>query len=751
MRQKQTQQQAEILRDKATELWLQIYKSHGNTVSPEHEAEIKKYMDLYAQLVYGLAVGRYINDLPCGAGKTQTIVALILAMHELGIEDRGLVVTQFKISELCLLKLQLLKHGVPERKLGLIHGYKVNDTYPNADDGLPYTDGTYTKAMQDRAILPAINDDQSSDFQFLLMSHTKVKHHSREQEFFVYDAQPRVWIWDEEMLNTDATSIKLSVLSSAIFNFKQFHIDRGLKGLPLRMLQVFESGFQKIRQEQSMQVENHFSPRPVYLPPVESQEITLFKDFLKNEYHNIHHPKDKEVLKSFLKMQYGSLRVLTTGNHAVMKYDVVIPEEAGLVVVLDGSALIRDVLKADPRLKTWSDPVDIKDHSAIKFHTLHQSGSRYRATYTELGNLDLIPREVAIKIASFEPTDCVCIFTFKDKSDSMPKHIDHTALLKDVLEKELSPLGISLDETIMINGKTRKRFVFKTFGNHVGSNDVAYCNKIFALGMNERGTECTHASLIAQTGDPTKVFTYEQIKDAHTSELAHNLYQLSMRGCGRFMINGKSPAMDVFLVTNNKDIAPLLQKRMSGIKLVDWIPQAPELVEVEVLEEAVKAIAVGLQKITHGYTPEISVRTFRGSLPAIDCSDRTFTSALSVALLDQPQWKRKMKSLFNPAMFDEQVSTCTKQIQDVVNTSDEDSVSIAKMFKLEHFRTFSKDVQQKSLEVFLNANGKQWILKHRTLERIQKRKREYQKRDKTKPPSGGFSLPETNAVQTTSI
>jgi hypothetical protein len=690
-------------------------------------------------LVFGLAVGRYINDLPCGAGKTQTIVALILAMHELGIEDRGLIVTQFKISELCLLKLQLLKHGVPESKLGLIHGYKVDNTFPNFDDGLPYTDDTYTKVRKDRAILPAINDDQATGFQFLLMSHTKVKHHSRDKDFFAFNAQPRFWLWDEEMLNTDALSIKLSDLASAIFNFKQFHIDRGLKGLPLRMMQVFESGFQKIRHEQSMQVENHFSPRPVYLPPVESQEIALFKYYLKKEYHNTRHLKDKEVLKSFLKMQYGSLRVLTTGNHAVMKYDVVIPEEAGLVVVLDGSAMIRDVLKADPRLKTWSDSVDIKDHSAINFHTLHHSGSRYQATYTELGNLDLIPREVAIKIASFKPTDCVCIFTFKDKSDSMPKHIDHTKLLKDVLRKEL---GISLDETIMINGKLRKRFLFKTFGNHVGSNDASYCNKLFALGMNERGTECTHASIVAQTGDLTRVFTPEQIKDAHTAELAHNLYQLSMRGCGRFMVNGKSPAMDVFVVTNNKDIAPLLQKRMGGIKLVDWIPEATELVEIEVLEETVKAIAVGLQRIAHGDIPEISVRTFRESLPAIDCSDRTFTSALCVALQDHQQWKRKQRSLFNKAMFDAQATTCTELFSRFMDTETSDSVWITKVFQQEQFISFSKDVQKKSLEVFLSANGKQWKLNKRTLERIhKKRRKKHQEQVKQEPPCGAFSLP----------
>ena len=95
-------------------------KNHGNTLSELHSAALLQLLDTYGEYIDGKAKGRKAFGLPTGMGKTSSVVALILAMHQ---QDHpgAVAVASSRVEALCDLKNWLIGLGVPEDKIGLKH------------------------------------------------------------------------------------------------------------------------------------------------------------------------------------------------------------------------------------------------------------------------------------------------------------------------------------------------------------------------------------------------------------------------------------------------------------------------------------------------------------------------------------------------------------------------------------------------------------------------------------------------------
>ena len=150
----------------------EMITSYGNTLSHEHYQALLEVCDLYARILFGEITGRSVVSMDCGLGKTLSVVALAAAITKLGYRTKSIMICQSRISELCLMNDALIKAGVAPESIGLVHSYQYDPKLP-VSDGEPLNE--YGDIKKGYAARISNAKEDSSQFQFLLVSHSKVK------------------------------------------------------------------------------------------------------------------------------------------------------------------------------------------------------------------------------------------------------------------------------------------------------------------------------------------------------------------------------------------------------------------------------------------------------------------------------------------------------------------------------------------------------------------------------------------------
>ena len=181
------------------EYTIKILESHGNQVSPAQNKELHIITRTAAGMIAGeerKELIRKASPLPCGAGKTTAVRGLIKATHELNRRYRIIVCAE-KVEALCELKRDLTgEDGVPREKISLIHSYAHD---PDFD----------LESPKDNAASEAADDWGGEHAQFVLLTHSKLRHSSDKLK---YD----LLIYDETLLLGEASTIALADLAGEI-------------------------------------------------------------------------------------------------------------------------------------------------------------------------------------------------------------------------------------------------------------------------------------------------------------------------------------------------------------------------------------------------------------------------------------------------------------------------------------------------------------------------------------------------------
>lgn len=95
----------------------------GSSLTDAHRAALMRIVGRFSMLANGTVQGRYAYDLPCGAGKTQAVVACCAELVRLG-KPFTIAVCASKVEALCDLYRDLISNGVPAADIGLLHSYR---------------------------------------------------------------------------------------------------------------------------------------------------------------------------------------------------------------------------------------------------------------------------------------------------------------------------------------------------------------------------------------------------------------------------------------------------------------------------------------------------------------------------------------------------------------------------------------------------------------------------------------------------
>jgi hypothetical protein len=111
---------ASTLAEYAFGIVVRDLEGFGSRLNDKHRQALRRMLETYSSMARGEITGRFAFDLPTGCGKTQSVIAWCQAVYETQT-SHSVVIATSKVEELCDIKRKLMKKGVPEECIGLIH------------------------------------------------------------------------------------------------------------------------------------------------------------------------------------------------------------------------------------------------------------------------------------------------------------------------------------------------------------------------------------------------------------------------------------------------------------------------------------------------------------------------------------------------------------------------------------------------------------------------------------------------------
>lgn len=625
----------------ALQLLQGMMQGYGNKLSEEHKQSLFEVCIQYSQILFGKATGRIVISLDAGLGKTLSIVALAAAITKLGYKSKSIMVAQSRIAELCLMNDALIKAGVAPESIGLVHSYQYDPKLPVVD-GEPLNE--YGEIKKGYAARVSNAKEDSSQFQFLLVSHSKVKGKREIVKHTQYKGQPRtLTIWDESFISTEATCVGLRDLKTAIVEFEG-SMQYELQEVAPFITWLKQSHDLLANEEKSQKAGS--KAKEIYLPPLSEIQATTYGGYAQ------YSRKDKrsewrQMLRSLVAMAADPVRVSLAGGEAVLQFSDAVSKQLTNLVVLDASYKIRELVRIDPTLQEpdfFVHKHNLKSYEDCTLHRLDYFGSRIAAETPV--RAAKVAKEVAIVIKGLPLNEAICLFTFKWQDN--PKKKTHASIVKSALQEQ----GIDIDTTVTLkDGTIKPRFMWKTWGQETGSNNASHCHHIFLVGVLRQPANQFLAQLVGQSHDLLKDMPKAAVSEAEVTELSHLIYQASLRSRARVVSNGRALSANFYLVLDEPRVESYLLEIMRGLTIKEWIPSDPTLVKPKVMNQAAQRVIKAFQELTSGDLNEISVRDFKVRYELTGVPDQTFKAARDQALSMnqgwyQPQGSKSFKRVF---------------------------------------------------------------------------------------------------------
>lgn len=617
--------------DVAYEILISNLRNYANALSEKHRRALFELIVHYGLLIDGSRQGRLVFGIDTGMGKTESIVALVTAIHRLNLVDVSVLVCQGKVEGLCELKRKMIAMGVPEEKVGLIHSYAFDPSKLDVK-GKPLEEGF--------ASMPSTPLDEQRQFQ--LVTHSRVKGKTNISKYNAYMDKPRsLVIWDESLLASDVKSIHGKEMIKAIHSLSIDYNDNSKYEGLIAYLKNVEA---IVESELNSQKAGN-SATKIKFDEIGEEKQKVYAEIIK-QLRGSHHYK--EVLVVLMGVISSEVRVLNTKDGwCIAHYNIVIPNELDKVIILDASWWIRELQQLDSSIEDISLFAEgVKRYDHVTIHQMQVSGSRYNLNndFSLSPTKRKITKELAAVIKSIPDTEGVIIFTYKHRQGE-PDFIK-------IMKKDLVSQGINVEQTIQITQqgelKDKPRFNFLTWGSETSLNEYSYCSNVILIGILHRSHLELGASLLAQHNDLEKEIDHRSIKAIHDSEIAHLAFQALSRGICRQVDNGYAKSMKAWIIHKDLDIKKRLEKVMPGVKCVSW----EEVVGNN--KGIISSIAFHLQVLLLDQPEDrdrIATSKLRQELN-YEVKDSTWTKALKLTLEKTESWKLEGRSVIRVSEYD---------------------------------------------------------------------------------------------------
>lgn len=298
----------------ATTRLIQFLEKVGNKLNVNHKMALTSLTDAMTRMSEGEITGRLAYGLPTGTGKTSAIIEWAASVHALKL-PYSVAVASSRIDALITMKAHMMKAGIPEQLIGLLHESKTDK---------------HRKA-------PGNTDSENQDRPILLMSHQMIRaSESNLKRYNSYKSRPRnLLVYDESLLTSDVRHFTVRSLCAAIAHAIETYKRQDEHSTVLnfltdvkRLLEAIEDGF---FEGMAFEIRNFDQP---YLDP-------SLATFYAREW------RKHGMIADFLQAANVKLRVLCAGTSAVVTYDITMPDVLKNVLILDASFPIRKLEKFD--------------------------------------------------------------------------------------------------------------------------------------------------------------------------------------------------------------------------------------------------------------------------------------------------------------------------------------------------------------------------------------------------------------------
>lgn len=613
----------EILRHHMVDLY-------GIQVSSDHELVLRLMLRDFALLTTGLKTGRVAWPLSPGAGKSQSIVAFIIALDWLKLlsPDNGkpypIMVASSRVSSLCELLDDLQKRGrIPE----------VGTSWDSITEkgtgsfGLLYSEPNRSAT---RSVSP-----NAEDAQFLFTTHARVRRsrdESIEPRFDIrhlaqWRGVPRMVFYDESLLATDHWSIPKVSLFAAVKALDEYvvgHNDDGNQQLRLDAVRCLqEECLPLLRVELEEQIAQSREPRLVHFP---NRDYARYREVLKPLR------RIPEAIFDLLDIAHRPLRVVSDkmgmAEGAFISFQIAIPADLDRVVCLDASYLIRSLCLVDTTMRLGSNHPALNKpmqpcHN-IQGHIIQHGGGRNGIERSILTNRKLLHEVVEI-VKALPPEEEVLVCTYKDRSGGENRYF--RVKIREHFEAAFKDAGIDL-----------KRISWMTWGQETASNKFRQIPNVILAGVIHRSEWDLLGAFLGQSRDLRQTLSAQDITDLSISESTHHAYQALYRGSCR---KGRPMKFWIFY-EHPRRMMEQLSRVMPGVQWPRYKNRV--LPSTEQKRQGLADAIVGYLNARPSSVSEVSCQKVREDLKLYQCERKTFQRAVNVALRSVP-WERHAKSV----------------------------------------------------------------------------------------------------------
>lgn len=613
---------------KAFDILIKNLKGFGSLPSEDHQAALLEVLKAYTDMAQGVLQGRHAFPLATGMGKTQSTVAWVAALYQLGITHISLAICASKVEALCDLKRDLIREGVSSDVIGLLHSYNFDEEYARKYLG----DGE--ALPQGFASLPSTENHE--DKQILLVTHNRVRGRGRLEVYHLFKGKPRdLLIWDESLFISDTRAVSEVEIRSAVGWWKP-RIGQDAK--TQEVMAYLVECINVLETELEAQKQDGRQPEMIHLPELTPNKLREYKRVIGTT-------PTLAVLLAFLDISQSDLRVVSTPQRGgFISFDIAVPLELKNIIILDASHNIRELVLYDETIKNaskWAD--EVVSYEQVTVHQLYLPSGR-TAMKSCFGKSKREERWVCLEIVgvvkSIPESEGIIVFTFKARD---------RVNFKEILMADLEASGIDVQARIQVRGQEKSRFVWLTWGQETSLSQFNYCSNVIFAGVLHRSHVDLASAIVGQQADLQASVSHAEIQRVERSEIAHCLYQAMSRGSCRVIANLMASPMNVWLIHKDTKIEMWIKEVMPGVRWETWEPvHAVSQGEEGSLRYSILEFLNDLPEDMD----KVSTIKVKQSLNIQPSQARTFTRAVQ-NLEDCSEWKLEARSLVRVRPFEE--------------------------------------------------------------------------------------------------
>lgn len=601
----------------------------GNVLSPDHREALAAVLKGFAMMAYGLRAGRFAYPLDCGMGKTESVVAFVTAVHELGL-PLSVVVAASRVESLAALYRRLRESGVPAERIGLKHSKKYDARMTElARRGDSKAEGF--------ASLPSNTDAELTSRPFLLLTHERLRW-KEDADAFAFDGKRRdLLVWDESLLTTSARAVTLLDVARLV-GWLSPGLDGSLAGSVAAEKSDLRAAVEWLDRARArcaaelkrQEEQQHSEPRPIYLPVCCPEEKERYSEAVRVEARRGRSESADSVRSLFEQAASNApVRVLKAKTEqAVVSFELAFPDHLHTVAVLDASFPLRLLGKLDASIRPdpyFREKGGIKRYSRVTGHFWWRKAGReaMEAAFETPSPREVneVAREVVRLIREdIPPTEAVLLFTHKPH----PGQANVARRLQGLMRES----GIDPDATLPDG---RPRFGWLCYGSETATNDYSASEHVVFIGALFRGDADLAAAIVGQRRDLLGEVTGEDVEAAKLSETIHTLFQGINRGACRRTENGEAKPMHFYVMHPNPAVRRELSKALPGMTWNGWV-NSP--LEWEVAEKLATYFGTVPTE-----APDVTCRAAYKAAGVDGYDDSTRARGRELFLAEHPEWR----------------------------------------------------------------------------------------------------------------